>query len=845
MITDDFQPTFRVFVSSTFEDFRVERDVLRAGAFRDLEAYCAEHGCSFQAVDLRWGIDTEASIQQRTMRTCLDELKLCQMLSPRPNFLVLLGERYGWVPLPEEIPGDEMERLKLHLSPEWQGRVCDGIYKLDQNSLAPGGVYELQPRSGTYALDRASWAKEVEAPLRTVLFQAASKSGLTGAALAKYHASATEQEIMAGALSPDGAEEHVIFYERLVERSTPVDPSSPVERLKDKLRGRLGKRARDYKAGDLPASVTDPAMAAFNKAVKLDLMTIIQAEIARRKLLDTRHATEAAWLEALREGAESLAGRESECEVLVKACAVAEGGVHLVIGRPGIGKSALLWRVAHLLSEGGDGALLLGCRCGSRPSLFDTAGVFGALESQILQSQGKPPATFESGGIDKMLSFLQTVTPVSRERRVFVILDGADLLGQDADAVHLPMVLKALARQHIHVICAMRAGELATRMTEEAGNGSALNLGSLNRAVAKPLLERWLAERGRKTTPAQSEHVLRAFDGAGSPFWLRIATDIAATWEHDVTPEALPSEERDLLALLLRRLSSARGHGPVLTERTVETLAALQTGIPESDLMELLSADSAVMREFRERHPNSPATDSLAPIVWTRLRRDLEPLLERSQTHGALLLHFAHSQVQDVVRTKAGHAGTWITSRQALVSWLANARPVSAWALAEHDFLLEQLGEHARLARLLSEPCHLELRCRARQVGSVLLSLAKLGTTYPATDQWLQRLQRHSADLATGKLSIFTLLSIEAPSELASLREAHPNGLPGTGYFELNQLWSAQTISEGPVLEPTHTLPVAEPFHVITTATQPPSVFRYLGHGIVDHRGFAPGVQAR
>ncbi|MDZ4341549.1 MAG: DUF4062 domain-containing protein, partial [Candidatus Binatia bacterium] len=87
--------TFRVFVSSTFDDMKAERDTLQHGAFRRLRDYCRGRGATFQAVDLRWGVSEEASLDHQTMRICLEELRRCQEATPRPNFLVLLGQRYG------------------------------------------------------------------------------------------------------------------------------------------------------------------------------------------------------------------------------------------------------------------------------------------------------------------------------------------------------------------------------------------------------------------------------------------------------------------------------------------------------------------------------------------------------------------------------------------------------------------------------------------------------------------------------------------------------------------------------------------------------------------------------
>jgi hypothetical protein len=46
------------------------------------------------------------------MRICFDELRRAREISPKPNFLILLGNRYGWQPLPEEIPVEEFDELK-------------------------------------------------------------------------------------------------------------------------------------------------------------------------------------------------------------------------------------------------------------------------------------------------------------------------------------------------------------------------------------------------------------------------------------------------------------------------------------------------------------------------------------------------------------------------------------------------------------------------------------------------------------------------------------------------------------------------------------------------------------
>src|ERR1700736_3016228 len=88
--------TFRLFVSSTFVDFRLERTALHESVFPLLHSLCAHHGCNFQPIDLRWGISDEAEFDHKTIQICLGEIERCRKTTTRPNFLFLLGNRYGW-----------------------------------------------------------------------------------------------------------------------------------------------------------------------------------------------------------------------------------------------------------------------------------------------------------------------------------------------------------------------------------------------------------------------------------------------------------------------------------------------------------------------------------------------------------------------------------------------------------------------------------------------------------------------------------------------------------------------------------------------------------------------------
>jgi hypothetical protein len=192
--------TFRLFVSSTFDDFRKEREILQAVVFPMIKEHCAEIEYIFQPIDLRWGINNEAQLNQKTLELCLNEVRSCKTF-PHPNFLIMIGDRYGWVPLPYKIEKSEFERL-LQFMDQQEKELVESWYQEDLNELPAS--YILKERDGGNASHEV-WSP-IEKALLTSLQQAATKAGLNENQIRKYVVSATEAEVTEGIFSYAGAD---------------------------------------------------------------------------------------------------------------------------------------------------------------------------------------------------------------------------------------------------------------------------------------------------------------------------------------------------------------------------------------------------------------------------------------------------------------------------------------------------------------------------------------------------------------------------------------------------------------------------------------------------------------
>ena len=54
---------------------------------------------------MRWGVRDEATDDHMTTELCMNEIRNCQRLSTGPNFVVFLGQKYGYRPIPTIIDG--------------------------------------------------------------------------------------------------------------------------------------------------------------------------------------------------------------------------------------------------------------------------------------------------------------------------------------------------------------------------------------------------------------------------------------------------------------------------------------------------------------------------------------------------------------------------------------------------------------------------------------------------------------------------------------------------------------------------------------------------------------------
>lgn len=95
-----------IFISSTFNDMHAERDYLVKSVFPELAHWCEDHRLKLVDIDLRWGVSTSDTENNRVVEVCLENIDIC-----RPFFLCFMGQRRGWIPQTCDLPTGYSKKL--------------------------------------------------------------------------------------------------------------------------------------------------------------------------------------------------------------------------------------------------------------------------------------------------------------------------------------------------------------------------------------------------------------------------------------------------------------------------------------------------------------------------------------------------------------------------------------------------------------------------------------------------------------------------------------------------------------------------------------------------------------
>jgi len=625
--------TFRLFISSTFNDFILERNILNDDIFPVIDDFCQSKGYNFQIIDLRWGVNNESALNQNTLAICLDEVKRCRTLSPKPNFLILAGERYGWIPLPAKISAKDFRELML-IAKDGDKDLISEWYLFDENEL--DGEYYLKTRLGEYVNEEKWQAKEEElydALLRCVSNQA----NISADYVNRLTSSATEQEILEGLLESDGISNNTIAIFRNNYHTKDADQSKIIN-----LKKRIIEKMRSDGCDDNIFHIEWADTPAYENEFKLAVIDILKKNILAEMLRLEKEAEEKQdeTLDQIREAADILFEREDDIKHLTEYVEGTSNKTLFLFGESGCGKTTILTELIKKINE---------------PVFYAFYGwneesytLLSALDVVIQRIKRHYSITknlyINESNISEVV--YQAIYSIPKDNKAIIIIDGMDMF-HDIDSIKESVFPSSLP-DNVKIIVSSASLEIIERF---AGvDRSLYELGCFDTEKSEQCFSALMHKRNRCiSSESQADLIHRVIDAGATPLQLKLLVEECSGWHSEDTVFDLPSSVEAIAQKHISNMFTKYGHNKELVLYALALIAASPYGVTEEELQSLLLRFDSVRAYFVSEDRYNHRSGKLPFVVWSRLFYDLKGCLTLVRANGHIVVKFEHQVFNRVI----------------------------------------------------------------------------------------------------------------------------------------------------------------------------------------------------
>ncbi len=671
---------FRLFVSSTFSDFKKEREILQTTVFPKIKKYAAKEGYIFQPIDLRWGVSEEAQLDQKTLELCLGEVKNCKSY-PHPNFLTMVGDRYGWVPLPYTIEKDEFEAILNCMNDEERDSV-ERWYKVDLNEL-PVGSYMLNERSS-----EEDWEKEEE-HLRDILQKAVTETNIDYSKKSKYFLSATHSEVIVG--TEEFTDQYIFGVLRDIDKTSNaanifIDSDyDKIQNLKSKIRQNLKKEnILEIKTVQLDNNTLDDQyIKKFKEKIIYFLKTQINNHIANEKeenlsKLEIEKQEQKKFLEQKKE---NFLGQEAGLSTVKQYLKNKNKKPLIIYGKSGSGKSSLMAQSINQAKENTKDMKIV--------YRFVGATEYSGLSHEILASIIEELGIDIPGSLESFEDFSKYVKQEFKKlENVVIFIDAVDQLSNEDKFNWLPEELPNRVKVVISTLDDdnYEADSEYYEILKEKSNYK-YEIKPFNENDASNLLEKILQQESRTATKDQKQYFRDQYKKTPFPLFVIIASQIIKNWKSycevgnntslkkingffqdsknykctlsenkgNIPLPGQEDNEGSIIGLFIFELSKKYHHNEKFVKKVLGFISASVDGLSESEILQLLSTDKKLLKELAPEDFHKNHIKEIPIIHWSRLQAQLKPFLRPKIKDNEVLLCFFHREFNNFTYNKNGH----------------------------------------------------------------------------------------------------------------------------------------------------------------------------------------------
>ncbi|XP_060534320.1 NACHT and WD repeat domain-containing protein 2 [Cylas formicarius] len=693
----------RIFTSSTFTDTTMERNTLMAKCYPKIKDYCREkHGLEFQVVDMRWGVRDEATDDHMTTELCMKEIQNCQRLSMGPNFVVFLGQKYGYRPIPTYVLSSELQMIRDELAATGHdAALIDTWYRKDSNAVPPISV--LQPISSILinfnnkripklqAEDQAKWWDTLGKFQKLFRKAAASlnqQGKMDNDATHNYFMSVTEREVINGVLNVKNTKNHCLAYIRyinninlqnlkkaslfvdIINRSLDTESAKLLGNLRDeRLPNKIEtSNIQKYTVEWIGREGLDPETHEeylkhfithfYKNIVKLVDRAMRKEDSSAQGQIVTEILQH---LHACNNSVRVFYGREESLEHIHRYMLDDSDKLLVLYGEGGCGKTSLLAKAAGMSTSNewfvGAKPISIIRFLGTTPDSSALTPTLISICQQISYNFMLPFDGIPDDLVPLTAHFKQLLMLSTKEQPLLLFLDSVDQLTATADANKVSWLPTRLPKHcKIVVSCACEESNpevskeyhILRRMIDVPENF--VEVRALGEELAMQVIKMWMKTACRDLTNYQWRLVSNAIDKCSLPIFVKLVFAEICRWRSYTKSQDthLASTVMDSIMMLFERIE--KQHGRILVFHALAYITAAKSGLSESELEDLISLDDKVLDDVYQYH--LPPVRRIPPLLWTRIRNDLPNYLSEREADGVSVMNWYHRQFRDTARER-------------------------------------------------------------------------------------------------------------------------------------------------------------------------------------------------
>jgi WD40 repeat protein len=608
------------------------------------------------------------------MEICLREIARCQEQSPRPNFIVLLGERYGWRPLPDRV----LQRVETKMKPEMPSEIQSLFrqwYELDENQL-PEPVWKLRAREGRY-IDYNEYEKTIQKPL-VAFFTQWSAENLPDPELPEnktnplalqrlsMERSATEQEIQTGAFSVEDAREHVFAFFRNIPDCPKENlnwhdsDQNPVQRLRSHLKSYLHEaNISEFSAGwDKEKNQPDTThLEKLSNDVENALKVIIDREIENYQLSSEHELEQAAHEAFASERTFGFSGRENDIAAICEYTAQNNNTPFVVWGESGTGKSTLMAMAARKVQETFPQTHVITRFIAVTGKSANGHTLLADICRNICVFYGGDPAEIPEDPAKLQYAFREYLAKATEEHPLVLFLDALDQLNEGDPARLLQWLPEVLPLNVKLVLSTLKGVSFDVLRVRKDPALFFYEITPLTATDGRNALSAWLKRANRTLQSHQTDQIIRDFECAGcAPLYLHLAFEQAQHWESYTRRQRLGRDIPEMIEEFYGYLSRPEAHGPIV-EKVLTAIRCTKQGLSDDEILGVLAADDEFWNSFGiqtyhiydDGEKTTITSRLIPPVLWIRLYHDLEYYLTRRNAPGGEVITFYHRQLAEAI----------------------------------------------------------------------------------------------------------------------------------------------------------------------------------------------------